>query len=191
MHDREKSILIALGGNLPCNGKASDEILRQALEACDAAGLRVVAQSRIYRTPCFPAGAGPDYANACAQLEVESEPASVLRQLHAVEALFDRERSVRWGGRTLDLDLIAMGDRVAPDAALWRRWHDLSPEAQAREAPSELILPHPRLQDRAFVLVPLAEIAPDWVHPVLKRSVRQMLADLPKAEIDAVQPIVP
>jgi len=65
----------------------------------------------------------------------------------------------------------------------------LPPEAQAREAPDGLILPHPRLHQRAFVLVPMADVAPDWVHPLLKQSVRQMLAALNPAEIDAIQPI--
>jgi 2-amino-4-hydroxy-6-hydroxymethyldihydropteridine diphosphokinase len=182
-------ILVALGGNLPWQGKSSLNILHAALSACEEAGLRVVARSRIYATPCFPAGAGPDYANACAQLEVESTPEDILARLHAIEATFGRKRISRWAGRTLDLDLIAVGQEVAPDTATWSRWHDLPPEQQAQQAPSRLILPHPRLQDRAFVLVPLADIALDWVHPVLGRTVRQMRDALPQAEIDAVRPI--
>lgn len=157
--------------------------------ACEEAGLRVSAQSRIYATPCFPAGAGPDYANACAQLEVESTPDDTLARLHAIEAAFGRQRISRWAGRTLDLDLIAMGEAVAPDLATWTHWQGLAPEVQAKTAPEGLILPHPRLADRAFVLVPLADIAPDWAHPVTGLTVRQMLAALPQGEIDAVRPI--
>ncbi|NBZ88154.1 2-amino-4-hydroxy-6-hydroxymethyldihydropteridine diphosphokinase [Stagnihabitans tardus] len=182
-------ILVALGSNLPWQGKASVNILHEALSACEEAGMARVAQSRIFATPCFPAGAGPDYANACAQLEVEKTAEGTLAQLHAIEAAFGRKRISRWAGRTLDLDLIAMGDRVLPDRAAWSHWHRLPPEAQAQEAPDRLILPHPRLQDRAFVLVPLADIAPDWTHPVLGLTVRQMLGALPQAEIDAVRPI--
>ena len=148
-----------------------------------------VAQSRIFATPCFPAGAGPDYANACAQLEVESTPEETLVRLHAIEAAFGRKRISRWAGRTLDLDLIAHGPTITPDRATWDHWHGLAPDRQAAEAPDRLILPHPRLQDRAFVLVPLADIAPDWTHPVLGLTVRQMLATLPQEEIDAVRPI--
>ena len=66
---------------------------------------------------------------------------------------------------------------------------ELLPDAQKNEAPEQLILPHPRLQDRAFVLVPLSDIAPDWVHPVLRKSVTQMCNDLAAEDVDAVQPL--
>ena len=69
--------------------------------------------------------------------------------------------------------------------------HDLDPDLQGKAAPDRLILPHPRLQDRAFVLVPLADVAADWVHPVLGKSVAQMLADLPAAARAEVHPILP
>ena len=68
---------------------------------------------------------------------------------------------------------------MLPDAATVKAWIGLDPERQRREAPGELILPHPRLQDRAFVLVPLAEVAADWRHPVLRLSIAEMLAALP------------
>ena len=92
-------------------------------------------------------------------------PEAVLARLHATEDAFARRRRARWGPRTLDLDLIAMGDTVLPDAATQARWRALDAAAQRSLAPDRLILPHPRMQERAFVLVPLADVAPGWRHP--------------------------
>ncbi len=184
--------LIALGANLPFEGAAPETTLERARQALADEGIGIQSFSRLFSTPCFPAGAGPDYVNAAAVVEIPEnlDAASVLARLHAVEARFGRERLQRWGMRTLDIDLLAVGDSVLPDAATQDLWRNLSPEAQAREAPSGLILPHPRMQDRAFVLVPLADVAPDWVHPRLGQSVRQMLAALPMADRDAVKPLM-
>jgi 2-amino-4-hydroxy-6-hydroxymethyldihydropteridine diphosphokinase len=91
--------------------------------------------------------------------------------------------------RTLDIDLLAMGDSVLPDPATQDRWRDLAPEDQVRVTPDALVLPHPRLQDRAFVLVPLADVAPGWVHPRTGLSVREMLERLPAQDRDAVKPL--
>ena len=91
-----------------------------------------------------------------------------------MEATVGRERTERWGMRTLDLDLIACGRLVMPDRATHDAWRGLAPESQRIAAPDTLILPHPRLQDRAFVLVPLRDIAADWLHPVLNMTVQEM-----------------
>jgi 2-amino-4-hydroxy-6-hydroxymethyldihydropteridine diphosphokinase len=91
--------------------------------------------------------------------------------------------------RTLDIDLIAAGDMVLPDAETYSRWQGLAAEEQTRQTPDQLILPHPRLQDRAFVLVPLNDIAPHWQHPVLGLTVAQMLENLDENDVNAVVPL--
>lgn len=188
---KAEQLLIALGANLPFAGEGPAETLRKAVAALADEGLRLIALSRFFATPCFPAGAGPDYVNAAAVLESSAaeDLASVLVRLHRVEARFGRARALRWGMRTLDLDLLAAGDSVLPDAATQDHWRLLPPEARPMQAPDRLILPHPRLQDRAFVLVPLADVAPDWVHPRTGQNVRAMLAALPEPERAAVNPL--
>lgn len=186
---KNAQLLVAFGANLPFDANTPADTLLQATEALSEEGLTLLGLSRFFATPCFPAGAGPDYVNATAvfQSEGENDLASTLARLHAVEARFGRKRAQRWGMRTLDIDLLAMGDSVLPDAETQDRWRLLPAEAQIGSTPDQLILPHPRLQDRAFVLVPLADVAPDWVHPRTGLSVRQMLAALPPEDRDAVR----
>ncbi|WP_138934604.1 2-amino-4-hydroxy-6-hydroxymethyldihydropteridine diphosphokinase [Roseovarius arcticus] len=179
--------LIALGGNLPSEAGSAAQTLSASLKAVADAGATIHAFSPFYTTPCFPVGAGPDYVNAAANIGLDAAPDEMMALLHRVEALFGRTRVRRWGRRTLDLDLLACGAQVLPDATGYDEWRNLPLSAQMERAPDQLILPHPRLHERAFVLVPLADVAPDWQHPVLGRTVREMVADLPQADVRAVQ----
>ncbi|MEN9060458.1 2-amino-4-hydroxy-6-hydroxymethyldihydropteridine diphosphokinase [Ponticoccus litoralis] len=184
-----QEFLIALGSNLGSSAGGPSATLAAALAALTAQGVGLRRVSRFFATPCFPAGAGPDYVNACALVRAPLSPDALLLKLHAVEQAFDRERIQRWGSRTLDLDLLAMADRVLPDAETQTVWRTLPPEDQTRASPETLILPHPRIQDRAFVLGPLADIAAGWTHPLLCRNVAQLLADLPPGDRAALQPL--
>jgi 2-amino-4-hydroxy-6-hydroxymethyldihydropteridine diphosphokinase len=189
--ENSTQLLIAFGANLPFDGSSPAETILKSITALSEEGVTLLRLSRLYATPCFPVGAGPDYVNAAAVLQgrQSDDLASTMARLHAAEARFGRQRQQRWGVRTLDIDLLAAGDSVLPDAATQDRWRLMLPDAQIRITPDRLILPHPRLQDRAFVLVPLADVAPDWVHPRTGLTVRQMLEALPKADRDAVKPL--
>ena len=183
-----KLAFIALGSNLSSSAGSPCETLRHALRALSRVpDLSLRAVSRFYATPAFPAGGGPDYVNACALLHSRLPARDLLALLHRIEADLGRTRHERWAARGIDLDLLALDDQIAPDAATQDGWRALPPERQRVEAPDQLILPHPRLQDRAFVLVPLADIAPDWRHPRLGLAVVQMLAALPAADRDSVK----
>ncbi|PQA86449.1 2-amino-4-hydroxy-6-hydroxymethyldihydropteridine diphosphokinase [Hyphococcus luteus] len=140
-------ILIAAGSNLPFCGLDSQDIVLRAFNAIGRMS-HLKRVSSLYNTPAWPDPADPPFVNAVAEIETDMGPQALLAALHAVEAGFGRRRSEKNAPRTLDLDLLA--------------YHDMAREG-ADGGPA---LPHPRLADRAFVLIPLAEIAPDWRHPV-------------------------
>lgn len=189
LKDTFEPVLLAMGGNLRSAVGLPQATILQAIDDLVAADIKVIASSRLYRTPSFPAGAGPDYVNAAVLCKSGLKAVDLLHALNQTERKFGRLRTDRWGPRTLDIDLLAMGDQVLPDRATFEVWRGLGLAEQKKRVPDTLILPHPRLQERAFVLIPLAEIAPEWRHPVLERSVSEMLAALPDSDKAGIRPI--
>ncbi|AGI66051.1 putative 2-amino-4-hydroxy-6-hydroxymethyldihydropteridine pyrophosphokinase [Octadecabacter antarcticus 307] len=174
-------VLVAMGGNAPSHVGDPHATILSALTSMRMT-FGDVAISNFYQTPSFPAGSDPDFINAACAFHSALSAPDTLAALHQIEADFGRERRLRWGQRTLDLDLIAHGDKVLPDMATQNYWRTLPPERQKNQTPDALIVPHPRVQDRAFVLVPLADVAADWVHPLLGQKVTEMLSRLPASE---------
>lgn len=185
----EKCAVLAFGGNLPSDVGSTRETIAAALANLGEAGARIVRQSRYYETPCFPAGAGPNYVNLTVVVATTCEPDEFLAQLHDIEAKFGRTRETRWAGRTLDIDLLSFEDRVFPDLETYEYWADLPLAVQMKAAPSQLILPHPRIQDRGFVLIPLCDVWPDWMHPVLGKTAQMLRDALPAIEIKGIKPL--
>jgi 2-amino-4-hydroxy-6-hydroxymethyldihydropteridine diphosphokinase len=140
MIGRPASALIALGGNV---GDVRATFASAIPTICDRAEARLVARSSNYSTPPWGDEQQPPYVNACIEIATVVDPHALLKTLHGIEAEHGRDRANerRWGPRTLDLDLLAYDDLTIDERGL--------------------VLPHPRLFERAFVLVPLAEIAPD------------------------------
>lgn len=189
MYDIGHLTLICLGSNELSDFGNPKGAVQKAISLVAELSDGPVSISALYRTPAFPAGSGPDFVNAAMAIRTHLSPDALLEHLHRIEALADRTRAQRWGQRTLDLDLIAMDDLICPDRQTFDVWRNLPLDAQQAAAPDRLILPHPRLQDRSFVLVPLADVAPDWVHPVLRETVQQMLAKRPADERASVVPL--
>jgi 2-amino-4-hydroxy-6-hydroxymethyldihydropteridine diphosphokinase len=181
--------LLALGANLPFQGHSPQETILSAIDRLEQNGVTEVARSRFYLTPCFPVGAGPDFVNAVVSVRFGGTAQELIALCHQAEAEFGRTRNARWSARTLDVDLLCWDETIQPDHETAKSWIDAPPEVLHNRAPDQLILPHPRIQDRAFVLVPMADVAPNWRHPILGQTVVDMLARLPQAEIQAIYAI--
>ncbi len=184
----DRCALLALGSNAKSKNGSPKEVITLAIRAVSVRIGHISESSLIYRTPCFPAGAGPDFANAVIRVETALTAPEILTELHDIEAEFGRTREVRWGQRTLDIDLLALDQEIHPNEERLHHWIELPLEQQMVETPQELLIPHPRIQDRAFVLVPMADVAPDWNHPVLKKSVAEMLTELSQTDVAEVVP---
>lgn len=180
---------IAFGGNVETRFGDPLKTMMAAIRHIGKLNIRITQVSRFYDTPAFPEGSGPNFVNGALKCSTSLDPSDLLKELHVIEEEFGRQRTARWGARTLDLDILLNGENVLPDHDIWQYWHDLPAEKQVNVAPDQLLLPHPRLQDRAFVLVPLADVAPDWKHPVLNKTVKEMLADLPENLKNEVKPL--
>ncbi len=140
-------VYIGIGANLGCPREIIEAAIAVLEQMDDTWEHR---RSSLYRTaPVGPPGQ-PDYVNAAVSFVTDLSPADLLSRLHAIEADFGRERTIRWGPRTLDLDLLIHGDRII-------------------DGPT-LTVPHPRIQERGFVLAPLAELAPTLRHPILHET---------------------
>jgi 2-amino-4-hydroxy-6-hydroxymethyldihydropteridine diphosphokinase len=156
-------ILVALGGNLdsPVYGPPR-ATLTAALDALAAHEVRVVVQSRWYRTAPVPVSDQPWFVNLVVQVETALTPQALLAALKALEAAFGRESGERNAARILDLDIIDYDGRILSTPAL--------------------TLPHPRLDQRAFVLMPLRDVAPGWQHPLSGQTVDALIAALPSGQ---------
>jgi 2-amino-4-hydroxy-6-hydroxymethyldihydropteridine diphosphokinase len=187
---KHRQAFVALGSNqLSAAGQPAQTLLAalKELGATKNGGVLIQAVSRFYRTPAYPLGSGPEFINVVISLTTNLSAMALLERLHEIEADFGRTRQTRWAARTLDLDLIAYEDMLLPDRETLCYWIRLSPQDQSRLTPDQLLLPHPRLQDRAFVLIPLCEFAADWRHPLTGQTVRAMVAALPEAAKAQIQ----
>ena len=172
-------VLVALGGNLPRGRDDPAETLRIALRRLHGLGVRVLRASHGYRNPSDPPGSGPDFVNAVALAETNCSPALTLAILRRVERSLGRCQVARSGPRTLDLDLIAYGNRSYPRPAHWRFRAEF--ENRARSGRPSLMLPHPAAHRRPFVLRPLLDVSPRWTHPALERRAAALYEGLPLA----------
>ncbi|QLE55252.1 2-amino-4-hydroxy-6-hydroxymethyldihydropteridine diphosphokinase [Nostoc sp. TCL26-01] len=154
-----KGSAIALGSNL---GDSLAILQAATTELAAIPGIQLDAISSWYKTKAV-GPPQPDYLNGCVTLQVDMSPQQLLATLLAVEQKFGRVRQQRWGARSLDLDLLLYDDLILNTPTLQ--------------------IPHPRMCDRAFVLVPLAEIAPDWVEPVSGYVIKELVKQVDCSDV--------
>ncbi len=158
-------IVIGLGSNLSSLRHGDPRATCEAaLDALRAAGVRIARRSRWYRSAPVPASDQPWFVNGVALIETDLPAADLLALLHRIEEDMGRERWVRNEARIIDLDLLIYGEGLSEPGAI-------------------PVLPHPRLAERAFVVLPLAEIAPKWRHPASGSSVTEMVQRLPPEQV--------
>jgi 2-amino-4-hydroxy-6-hydroxymethyldihydropteridine diphosphokinase len=153
------TIYLSLGANL---GDRALNIAR-AMEALGARGVRLTRQSALYETEPVGMASQEWFLNSVVEAETDLSPRQLMQELHAIERSLGRERRILRGPRTMDMDILLFGSLVL-------------------RAP-ELTIPHPRMTRRRFVLVPFAEIAPHVLHPVLKKTIAELLAVTPDRSV--------
>jgi 2-amino-4-hydroxy-6-hydroxymethyldihydropteridine diphosphokinase len=159
-------IFLGLGGNLTHPQYGVPQLtLQAALATLQGRGVGLRRLSPWYRSAPVPASDQPWYLNAVADVTTDLAPDPLLAELHAVEEAFGRVRTVPNAPRFIDLDLLDYRGKSAGGG------------------PGQAILPHPRMTGRAFVLRPLADLAPDWHHPVSGASVQTLIAALPRDQV--------
>ena len=151
-------ILIALGSNISGPWGSPEQSVQHAMQALNRDGLKLVGASRLLLTAPFGKPNQPPFVNAVARIETHLPPLSLLQKLHAIERTAGRRRATRWGPRTLDLDIVD--------------YHGLI------RLSGKLILPHPGIPERIFVLKPIAELVEGWRHPASRLSAQEMLLRL-------------
>lgn len=156
-------IFVGMGGNLDSTFGSVYQTADRAYALLEEKGCRIKRSSGWYKTAPVPVSDQPWYRNRVFSIETEKTAREVLDVLFAVEAELGRVRTVRNAPRVLDLDLLAYRGEII-------------------DSPPELIVPHPRMHLRAFVLCPLREIAPDWVHPKRGESIAEMIEKLPPGQ---------
>lgn len=170
-------IIIGLGSNLTTEEyMTSREILEAAIILLDDKGVNVIEKSDYYETEPVPKSNQPWFVNSAIRVETNYNAEELLDVLHAVEKELGRVRKEKWEARIIDLDLLCYDDLVYPDPIEWKK-------NRCEELSKGPIIPHARLHERDFVLIPMKDVAANWMHPIFKKNTVNMLNELNSAGI--------
>ncbi|MBL4603327.1 MAG: 2-amino-4-hydroxy-6-hydroxymethyldihydropteridine diphosphokinase [Emcibacteraceae bacterium] len=164
-------ILIGLGSNLTTGEFSSSKaILDAAIAALNDHGINVLKCSRFYETEPVPKSDQPWFVNAVISVKTDFNAHELLKKMHNIEHNLGRVRRNRWEARIIDLDLLCFSNIILPSPDEWG-------EVASKMTSTEVIIPHARMHERDFVLIPLADISTEWMHPILNKNVTTMLKE--------------
>lgn len=176
---KKKLCWLALGSNLPYGGMEPLQVVEAAISALQGAGLDETKVSTFYQTEPVPKSDQPDFINCVVVGKTDHKALEILEVCQSIEQSFERARSTRWGARTLDIDIINYDNQIVPSIGAWRAVAD---KMNADTEMPRLVLPHPFMHQRAFVLKPLCDLTPGWRHPVYNRTAADLLAEQPEQD---------
>lgn len=171
-------IIISLGSNVTSRWGDADATIRKAMTELERFGIRLLRRSRLYKTTPYGPAAQPDFTNAAALIDTSLPPPVLLVVLKKIETRAGRRPSLRWGPRALDIDILDYNRRILN----WAK----GPTQAFKCKKLRLILPHPGITNRPFVLRPMMDIVPDWHHPVYGLTALQLYKRLSSARMGRI-----
>ena len=180
--------VVVLGSNLPSEFGSSAETLKKcADEMKSSPAIDSLFESNWYISSSLLDEREPRYVNVGVRFSTKLKPKNLLKFTSDLEIKYGRKRQRRWEPRTCDIDILLCDQLILPSKRHFEKWLKLDFLDQIELSPNELILPHPRLQERTFFLKPLNDLHPDWTHPFLEIKAKEMLDSLPSDELQNIE----
>ena len=188
MREKMNNYIIVLGSNLSSEFGSSAETLKKCVcELKSFHAIQSLLESKWYISSSFVDKSEPRYVNVGIRLSTNLKPKELLNFTADLEIKYGRKRQRRWEPRTCDIDILLCNQLILPSKLYFEKWLKLDFFEQKELSPDELILPHPRLQERTFFLKPLNDLQPDWTHPFLEMKAKEMLDSLPPNELQSIE----
>ena len=180
--------VVVLGSNLSSEFGNSAETLKKCVDEIRSnPDIGSLSESNWYISSSFLNKREPRYVNVGIRFSTKLKPIKLLNFTSGLENKYGRKRQERWGSRTCDIDILLCDQLILPSKLYFKKWLNLNLSDQIKLVPDELILPHPRLQERTFFLKPLNDLQSEWIHPFLKVKAKEMLDSLPPYELESIQ----
>ena len=179
--------VLVLGSNLSSEFGNSDETLKKCVDDIRSnPAIKSLVESNWYISSSFLDEREPKYVNVGIEIATNLRPVELLDFTTGFEHKYGRIRRKRWESRTCDIDILLSDQLILPNKLSFEKWYKLDLSDQIELIPNELILPHPRIQDRIFFLKPLNDLQPEWIHPFINLKAKEMLDSLPSNELENI-----